>query len=256
MKELYSFEIERNTIVETPYKKKNKKGEDVDAIRKSKKKVKNRVVFQKPSVSDIERAEFFFGQKYNEYINAGFLTKAMLYNKIGKEESTMLTEEVTNAIMQNMESARTIEFYEGSKSLDEDQVKKLENARKNFVETKLVVQNYESQVQGQFSQTAEVKAEERMIEWFIFNYSFYEDTSGEKKQLFPLFNGGDFKEKRESYLELCEEKEYIEDEKILEVKGIFDESFLTLARVVNIWYNKLAKNQEEIDKTLKEIFSE
>lgn len=253
MKELYSFEIKREVVQEQPYKRKTKKGE-VDAVRKTKKKVSNKIILNKPSVADIEKAEFFFGQKYNEYINAGFLTKTMLYNKMGKDEETPVSKEVTDAFLNNLESARIIEFYENAENLTEEQKKKLEQAKEDFVETRIVIQNYESQVQGQFSQTAEVKAEEKMIEWFIFNFTYYEDELNGEKNIFPLFSGSNYKEKRETYLELCEDKESIEDDNIIAIKDIFDESFTTIARVVNIWYNKLGKNQEEIEKALKDIF--
>jgi hypothetical protein len=255
MKEIYSFPVSKDVVEQVAYKRKTKKGE-VESTRKVKKKKVNRIVFEKPSVADIEMAEFFFGQKYNEYINAGFLTRAMLYAKIGGKDYDGLTDNVRDAILENLEAAKVIEFYEGSKSLSEDQQKKLDGAKERFVETGHTVSLYESSVQSQFSQTAEVKAEEKMVEWFIFNFSYYEDDVEDKKELFHLFSGSNFEEKRQFYLQLCEDKEDITNEQALEIKDIFDASFMTLARVVNIWYNKLGKNQKEIDEKIEELFPE
>jgi hypothetical protein len=253
MKELYSFDIKKEVVTKVPYTKKTKDGE-VEAFRNKKSKKKTKIVVEKPSVSEVEKAEFFFGQKYNEYINAGFLTKAMLLAKIGENGAKLMDEEVSNAIVDYIEAAKVIEFYSGAKDLDQDQKKKLEDAKKKFAETQLVVHEHETNVMSQYNQTAETKAEQRMIEWFIFNFSYYEDEVDGSKGYFPVFKGKNFDEKREFYLELSEEKEDIEDETVLEVKDVFDASFETLAKVINIWYNKLGSNQKEIEEKLKEIF--
>ena len=55
-------------------------------------------------------------------------------------------------------------------------------------------------------------------------------------------------------MSLSEDKEDIERDDVLNVKDIFDESFDMIAKAINIWYNKLGKNQKEIDDKIKEIF--
>jgi len=255
MKELYSFNVQQEAIEKIPYKRKTKKGE-VEAFKNKKEKKQTRIVIEKPTVADIEKAEFFFGQKYNDYINSGFLTKAMLAKKMQAvgSSSSSLNEEVNKAVMEYLEAARVIEFYEGAKTITEDQQKKLDEAKKKFAENQMIVHEYESGVRGQYNQTAESKAEERMIEWFIFNFTFYEEEVDGKKDLFQLFDGVNFDEKRNFYLLLAEDEADIEEDSVLNVKGVFDGSFEKIARVVNIWYNKLGKNQKEIDEQLERIF--
>jgi hypothetical protein len=48
----------------------------------------------------------------------------------------------------------------------------------------------------------------------------------------------------------------MENHNLYKVKSIFDKSFETLARVASIWYNKIAENQEDIDKALKDMFGD
>ena len=253
MKELYSFEVTRDVATKQKYMRKTASGEK-EATRTVKNKKTNRIIIEKPSVSDIERAEFFYGQKYNEYINAGFLTRAMLAAKISSVENKAISEEVKNAILANIEASKTIQFYEGHKNISEEQQKKLDDAKSKFSESQMMLLEHESALRDQFSQTADVKAEERMIEWFVFYFSFYEDEVDGEKELFPIFEGNDFEEKRESYLTLCEEEEEIDDERILVVKGLFDEAFEKIGQVINIWYNKMGKNQKEIDEKIEELF--
>jgi len=74
--------------------------------------------------------------------------------------------------------------------------------------------------------------------------------------MFPLFVGETFDEKRSHYLTLCEDEEDIENAEDLRNKSIFNESFVTLARVANIWYNKMGSNEKEIKQTLKDLFED
>jgi len=242
MANLYTFEIER--------KKKNSK---------SKKKNKTKIVVVKPSVAEVENGEFFYGQKFNEFINAGFLTKAMLSKKMGnlgglasKEDSDRLQ----TLMMENIEAARVVQFYGEAKKLDKEQQEKLKNAQEDFVNTQKEIHEYQELIRDQFSQTADAKAEQRLIEWFVFNFSFYEDIIEDKKGLFPIFQGETFDDKREFYLGISEDKLESEDSDILKAKEIFDASYETLIRVISIWFNKMGTDQKTIDKAMKDLFEE
>jgi len=258
MKELYSFPIKRKVKQKISVQKENAKGDIVESFKTKTKTVSNRVIFAKPSYAEIENAEFFYGQQYNDFINAGYLTKFLLNNKINNSESSSsLTSDMINkAFVENMEAAKIIEFYEGQKDLDEEQEKKLEEAKEKFTETQKTVADFEQFYRIQYNQTAEAKAEQKLIEWFIFNFSYYEDKVNDSVEIFPLFLGDDFDEKRQHYLQLCEDEEDIEDISLLDNKSIFDLSFETLARVANLWYNKMGANQKEIEQKMKEVFGD
>ena len=256
MKELYSFDVQREVEEEVPYTRKGKNG-PIESTKKVKKKLKNRIVVRKPTASDVENAEFFYGQKFNEYINAGFLTRAMLGKKmgdIGGMSSKTTEEQVESLIVENIDASRVIEFYGGSKNLTKEQQEKLEESKLKFAETKKAIYEFESSIRQQFNQTADAKAEQKLIEWFVFNFSFYEEEVDKKKNIFPIFEGEDYKDKRNFYLELTEEDSEIEDVNFLKSRKIFKESFETLIRVVSIWYNKIGADQKAIDEALKELF--
>ena len=120
----------------------------------------------------------------------------------------------------------------------------------------------ESDIRGQFNQTADSKAEQKLIEWLVINFSYYEDQLKEKgktegkKETFPLFEGENYNEKRSYLIALQEDVEEITESSLLKAKKIFDESFEILIRVASIWYNKLGSDQESIGKILKELFDE
>lgn len=259
MKEIYSFSATKKVTKSSPTFKQNEAGETVESTKETEEVVSTRVIFAKPSMSLIEDAEFFYGQQFNKYINAGFLTKAMLSKKmgdIGGFASKLSIEGLQKSIVDNMNASRTIEFYGGSKDLTDEQKEKLSEAEAIFAQTKADVFEYEQIMRSQFSQTADAKAEQKLIEWLVFHQSFYEEKIGDKTQLFPLFEGDAFDEKRANYLTLCEKFDDIEDPSLLKVKYIFDQSFTPLVRVASIWYNKIAETPEEVENAMKEMFAD
>lgn len=254
MKEIYSFDVERQIESSKPVMKGK-----VESVEKTIKKVNHKVVFAKPSMSMIEEAEFFYGQKFNELINSGFYTKAMLNKKmgdIGGLASKVSVEGLQKAIMDNIEASRVIEFYGSSKDLSGEQKDKLKEAKMIFTSTRSQVMDYEQAMRSQFSQTADVKAEQKLIEWLVFNLSFFEEEVDGKKQFFPLFEGDAFEEKRSVYLELCENIEDIDNPNLFKAKAIFDEAFKVLVRIASIWYNKIAETPEDIKKAMEDMFAE
>ena len=173
MKELYSFEVKREVEERVPYTRKGKNG-PIESTKKVKKTLKNKVFLQKPKVADVENAEFFYGQQFNEYINSGFLTKAMLSKKMESMGDSVLgknsQKELQKLILENIEAARIVEFFGGSKTLTKAQEKELQEAKEDFVSTRKIITDYEIALREQFSQTADAKAENKLIEWFVFNF--------------------------------------------------------------------------------------
>jgi len=258
MKEIYSFAVTRKKEKIVPSISVGGDGKSVETTTKTVEEITHRVVFAKPSMSMIEEAEFFYGQKFNEFINSGFLTKAMLSKKMGDLgglSSKITMESLQKSILDNLESSRVIEFYGGSGTLSDEQKQKLEGAKQMYTSTKTQVIEYEQAIRSQFSQTADVKAEQRLIEWLVFHLSFFEEDVDSKKEMFPLFEGDTYEEKRAQYLELCESLEDITNAALFKPKAIFDEAFQTLVRVASIWYNKIAEKQDDIKAALADMFS-
>ena len=125
-------------------------------------------------------------------------------------------------ILENVEAARVVEFYGEAKDLDEEQKKKLEDAQKKFVSTQKEIQEWQTAMSSQFSQTADAKAEQKLIEWFVFNFSYYEDKVDDKIEHFPIFQGETFDDKRNFFLKVTDEDTKLENEDLLKSKEIFD----------------------------------
>ena len=78
-------------------------------------------------------------------------------------------------------------------------------------------------MRGQFNQTADAKAEQKLVEWFILKFTFFEEELKEenKTELFPLFQGENYNEKREHYLELSDPDSENDDAAFIKARSIF-----------------------------------
>ena len=102
MKDLYTFTVSFN-------------------MPNSKKKEKVDIVVKKPNHSMVEDGEFYFASKFNEFLNAGFLSKAMVQKKLsdlGGALGKSSEENITNEISNIFDAQRVVQFY--SSSSDEE----------------------------------------------------------------------------------------------------------------------------------------
>ena len=109
-----------------------------------------------------------------------------------------------------------------------------------------------------FSKSADAKAEEHMVKWFILNMSYYvaeiEDGDSKKSQEFKLFDKPTFPEKIEQLSSLFEEPEEFDSENLKLKKEIIAKAFVLIGRVLSVWYNGYGTDQESIQKSLNEFF--
>lgn len=230
------------------------------SIPNSKKKEKVDIVIKKPNNSMIENAEFYYASKFNEYMNAGFLSKAMVQKKLsdlGGVFGKSTEEDITNEITNIFDAQRIVEFYSSSEEeLTEEQKQKLDKAKKLLAKSQKTLAEYNVNVSAMFNQTADVKAQEKLIKWFALFCSFYRESVGNKVNDFELFEGASLKEK-ESFYSLILDEEY--DEKDLDLcrkASIIQEASETIGQVMAIWYNGLGSDQKEIKKQLDFFKSE
>lgn len=238
MKELYSFTVERKV---------------------GKKKEKTKVGLLKPKPSTLEDAEFYYSSEFNKFVNAGLLTRAMMNKKmgdIGGITSQVDLEELTSTLVSMADARKTIEFYGGSKDLTEEQQEALQEAEVTFQQCELHLTNHQMAVNAQYAQTADNKAQERLIRWLVLNHAVVYDQIGDKEEYFDLFEGGNYKEKEQFYKIMLDEEFDEEDKDLVKKKEIIDLSMDRLLKAISIWYNNLGEDTKSIDAKIKEIFGE
>lgn len=220
----------------------------------SKKKEKAQIVIKKPNNSMIENAEFYYASKFNEFLNAGFLSKAMVQKKLsdlggalGKSEEENITNEISNLF----DAQKTVQFYSSPDlELTDEQKQKLEKAKKLLAKSQKILTEYNVNVSSMFNQTADVKAQEKLIRWFALFCCYYRESVGDKVNDFELFEGASLKEKELFYANIMDEEYDQNDLDICKKASIIFSSSSTIGRVLAIWYNGLANDQKSIKEQL------
>ena len=97
-----------------------------------------KVAVLKPTYSQVEAAEFVYGQHFNKLIQEGFMSRAMMdkkFNDIGGVFSEKRHNEVTDSLKRLLDVSKTIEYYKGAKegTLDEEQKTNLKSAERGLL---------------------------------------------------------------------------------------------------------------------------
>ena len=216
-------------------------------------KKKTEIFFSKPKNSEVEDAEYVYAQKFNQLLSSKFMSRAMmnkLFGDIGGIYSEESTKEISNDLQDLMGSQQTIEFFKGGENLTDEQKEKLKEAEETFLMLQKKIAENDANLKQMYAQSADTKAEEYMIKWFLLNCSFYTETieaHGESKtESFPLFDEGDFAEKEKQYDEYLEDIEDYDPDELKNKKAVVSNSIGTLNKVITLWYNGYGVDQDSI----------
>lgn len=242
MKLLHEFTVYREQDVEEKVKT-----EDGILLKIVQKKIPIKFAIKIPSRKEREEGDMVYALRLGECIRLGLMTKAQLtkeysekggvwsenerleysrlqddYNKANKE----LTDSQMAYVINNSELNKTklVIAYHKTKSLHDD--------LKNFEEHKSSV----------FNETAEMKARNRTLLWFICNLTYISEENNLGEINFkPFFKGETFQEKLDYYDIILEEGEEWQ-------LSVLDR----IAMIISFWYSGQVTNSEDIVR-LEEI---
>jgi hypothetical protein len=206
-KELYSFTIfeDKEVFVEETTLDQGT-GEEITIKKKTIEKSPIQIILKKPSRRQIEEADLEYSVEMSRCIKKGILTKAMLAKKYSD----------TGGLMSETESSKLVDLYKDIYDLQNENIKleaitnkteeiqnkistvvaKSTEVRKNIVEI-------ESSYRALFDHTADSKAQNRIILWYIINLTYIKKETDESPK--PYFKGKDFEDKLQSFYEREEE---------------------------------------------------
>lgn len=202
--------------------------------------VPQKFFLRKPSRSMIDDAEMFYSIEFNNFIKMGLLTKSQLATKFAdevdsfsnKDRERYLTNYTNLLELETKLQSKTIKNME--ERTPEEKVE-VENLVDQIIKLQEELQIIENSQQGLFEHTADVKARNRLILWWTFALSFYEDGK-------PFFGEGDFNKKIQRY------DEYFDSD---------DKTNLSIARkliyLVSFWYSGRAEDEKTFDDLAKFI---
>jgi hypothetical protein len=245
-KYLYEFVINKEVEIEQTESSKNEKGEEVKTIKKVKTSTPISFRILKPNRRQFDEAELFYGIKLSEGIKAGLLTRSLLAKRYHNDGGAMSEPE------KQRYATLYVELYKLQNDLQrlevnldkltkDEQTKKIGDILSDITSTRKELQEIENYHSTLFDQTAENRARNQTIMWWVLNLAYLNE---DKKEYVPFFGEGGYDKKIEKYDDI-EEKEDI----------FYKEALAKLAYFVSLWYMGKANSSEDF-KNLETLFSQ
>lgn len=218
LREIYSFTFEKEEKVkrtETSMVKnpETSEEEEVSVTKEVTDKVPYRVVMKQPTRRQIEEAELEFSVEMSNCIKKGVLTKAMLAKKysdtgglLAEEDAKALTKMYVRYGELSQESEK---LGIKSSTLNEKDTQRMNDIAGEIATLRKDIVNVETSYSNLFNHTADVRAENKVIQWYILNLTFLQKS--DEEDMTPLFEGRDFEQKLQTYYEMEEEGDELYD---------------------------------------------
>lgn len=249
-KELYSFAVTDTKEVEekTKEKRKNEEGveEEVEVSKKVKKEIPCKVIIKDPSRRELEEADMEYSIEMSNCIKKGILTKAMLAKKYS-DTGGMLSESDANRLVELYAELADLEGEYTRRTLKHRNRKKLPKNIKEQIDdiaAKIAIARrdivtLESSYQTLFSHTADTKAQNRIVLWYLTHLTYIQK---EEEEPVAFFEGDNFEAKIDDY--------YIKDEK---ENSLFQLASGKLTSIISYWYFSNSPQKEDFDKIVNDI---
>jgi len=239
MKKLFEFIVPKEIEVEETEITKNEKGEEIKTTKKIKKKEQVKIFLRKPTRALFDEAELFYGVRLSEGIKAGLLTRALLSKRF-TNDGGVLSEEEKNvyatlyvALFERQNEFQKLSIKDESEKTEQEKARYKEVVAE-LTELRTQIQDFETAQASLFDQTAENRARNKTILWWVLQLAYAIDDKGQE---YPFFGEGDYFSKIRIY------------DTIEESGNEFEELVCRkLAYFVSFWYVGRASSQEEFER--------
>lgn len=245
-KELFKFKIfEEKETTKEESKIDEVSGEEIVVKKKVTEKFPIEIFLKKPTRRQIEEADLEYSVEISRCIKKGILTKAMLakkYSDIGglmsESESQRLVELYQKIFELQNENARLDLITEKSS----DNLERIKQINEELVESRNSIVDIESSYRALFDHTADTKAQNKVLLWYIINLTFLKRESDLNEK--PYFKGKDFEEKLADFYE---KEEKAEDLHVQLVKKV--------STFIAFWFFNQASTKEDFENLEKKVES-
>ena len=240
MRILNEFKLLKEENVEETETSVNDKGEEVKTTKNVKKPVEKTFVVKKPNRSLYDEAELFYGVKLSEGIKAGLLTRALLAKRFNNDGGILSDGErdkfagVYMGLFEKQAKLQKLELRD-SKELTSEEAREKELLIEELGSAREEIQEFEMAQAALFDQTAENRARNKTILWWVLQLS-YEKVGDDYVE---VFKGKGFEERLAEY----DKFEELEDD-------FLDEMLKKFSYVVSFWFVTKADTKEQLDVLL------
>lgn len=204
------------------------------------------ILIKKPNRRQLQEADMVFSVEMSRCIKAGILTKNMLLNKytdtgglVSREDNKVLNKAKDNLESLERNLVTLLAIPEEKRNAEEkEEISNLESdifgLRRKIIESQVSYLDL-------FNHTADTKAQNRIVLWYVLNLSFFKDPASGHKDFMPIFEGDTFEEKEAFSYELEEREDFL-----------FVNAYDKIAKVLSFWYFTGITDVELIEQSLKE----
>ena len=210
MKCLYHFNVNREREKEVSEKSTNDKGEEITVTKKIKKVVKEILAIKRPTRKLYEEAELFYAVKPSEGIKAGLLTQPLLAKRykndggpMSEPEKKRYAEVYYELLLRQEELEKSRLNLEGNS--EEFRSKRAAEIMVDIVNYQEEIQQFENQQSSLFDQTAENRAKNMTIMWWVLHLAFSQDRT--TSEYTEIFGEGSYSERLDVYDQIEERTE-------------------------------------------------
>ena len=245
---LYKFSVVKEVDSQESETSKNDKGDDVTVTKTVTKEEQVYFGLRKATRKMFDEGELFYGVTLSQGIKSGLLTKAQLarrYDNDGGFLSEPDKEEYANLYLKLFEKENELQKVQLNLEKASESKKKEELSRilVDMTSVREQIQEFEANQANIFDQTAENRAKNKTIMWWVLQLSSVTDSKG--KTTDPFFGSGDYDSKLENY----DVKEEDGDLHIIE-------AMRKLAYFVSYWYSGQANSEEDFNNINKALETE
>tara|TARA_Y100000592_G_C5439724_1_gene302714 strand:+ start:66 stop:914 length:849 start_codon:yes stop_codon:yes gene_type:complete len=208
MKKLFEFVIPKEEMVKETETTKNDKGEEVTTTKEVKKVVDKKFFLRKPTRKLFDEADLFYGVELSKGIKAGLLTRALLQKRFSNDGGTLGEKEkdewntLYNEIFDKQVELQKLALKTKAERTPDEQAKFL-NCQDFIREARNRIQEFEMQQSSLYDQTAENRARNRTILWWVLHLGHQINEDQET----PFFGEGSYEERLAVYDRMEEQEE-------------------------------------------------
>lgn len=244
IKELYSFVVDKEIEKEEVTTKVDKKTkEEITVKKKIKTKVPVTIKLKRPSRRELEEAELEFSVEMSKCVKKGILTKAMLAKKYS-DTGGLMSEDDAKSLVDSYKKVFDIQNeysrLEIIQNKTDKQKERVEEITSELADVRRQIVEFESNYQSLFDHTADVKAQNRLILWYVIMLTYIQEEDEESPK--PYFGSGDFEDKLEEYYK----REESED-------SLYFLITKKAATILAFWFFNQASDKESFDSLMKRL---
>lgn len=200
MKRLYEFTLKKKEKVDKEVPDVNKDGENITAKKTVEEEVEHKFFLRRPTRRMLDEGELYYGVELGKAIRAGMITRPLLHKRYTNDGGIMndlqqkAFDEITKELREIYKQQEEINVIDEKKRTTAQKKKHedLDAKAKPYLET---MRRYNMAEESIFEDTAESRARNKAILWWVLFMSYKDDET-------PFFKAGEFDDRVEQYDEI------------------------------------------------------